>query len=62
VTHSGRAAYPVLDVVFCSGLNVFYRAGVLATCMLCIPASRFMAPSPRASSVIGMAVQGEYLL
>jgi len=58
----GRAANPVLVVVFCFGLGVFYRVGVLATCRLCIPASRFMSPSARARIVIRMAVQGEYLL
>jgi len=62
VTNPSRAASLVLVVVFCSGLGVFYRVGVLATCRLCIPASRFMIPSPRARVVTRMAVHGEYLL
>jgi len=62
VTRLGRVANSAVDVVFCLGLAWFYRVGVLAICRLCIPASRFMAPSPRASTVIRVAVQGEYLL
>jgi len=62
VRRLGRAANLAVDVVFCFGLGLFYRVGVLATWRLCIPASRFMAPSARASAVIGMAVHGEYLL
>jgi len=46
----------------CGGLWQVYPGDTWATCMLCIPAARFMMPSAWASVVIRMAVHGEYLL